>query len=176
MDYWQPIPSGIFQSVDGENTFNRISYYPCFYSIFDVPYDMAASWDVFGTVYVGFSGNSYYYVQYNANDPQASAPTFTPAGGTYSSAQEVTLSSTTPNAAIYYTIDGSAPTTNSNLYGGAIAVPAGSETINAFVVASGYSPGNVTPATYTITATRPQGATPTFSPTGGTFTSSKRKR
>jgi hypothetical protein len=160
---------GIFQSVDGGNTFNRVSYYP--YGIFDVPYDMAASWDVFGTVYVGFSGNSYYYVQLNANDPQASAPTFTPAAGTYTSAQEVTIGDSTPNAIIYYTIDGSTPTTNSNLYGGAIAVSSGSETINALVVASGYAPSSVASAAYTVNLTEPQAATPTFNPPSGTYTS-----
>jgi hypothetical protein len=162
---------GIFQSVDGGNAFNRISYYP--YGIFDIPYDMAASWDVFGTVYVGFSGNSFYYVQYNANDPQASAPVFFPIGATYQSAQAVTLTSSTPNAAIYYTIDGSTPTTNSNLYGGAITVAAGTETINAITVASGYSPSSVASAGYIVNVTEPQAATPTFSPNGGTFTSAQ---
>jgi hypothetical protein len=162
---------GIFQSVDGGTTFNRISYYP--YGIFDIPYDMAASWDIFGTVYVGFGGNSFYYVQYNANDPQASAPTFFPIGATYTSAQEVTLNSSTPNAAIYYTIDGSTPTTNSNLYGGAITVPPGSETINAITVASGYSPSSVSSASYIVNVTEPQAATPTFDPNGGTFTSAQ---
>ncbi|MFZ0306162.1 MAG: chitobiase/beta-hexosaminidase C-terminal domain-containing protein [Terracidiphilus sp.] len=162
---------GIFQSVDGGNTFNRVSYYP--YGIFDIPYDMAASWDVFGTVYLGFSGNSFYYVQYNANDPQASAPSFSPAAGTYTAAQEVTLSDSTPNAAIYYSTDGSTPTTNSNLYGGAIAISSGSETINALLVASGYSPSGVTSATYTVNVSQPRAATPTFNPSGGTFTSAQ---
>jgi hypothetical protein len=160
---------GIFQSIDGGNTFNRISYYP--YGIFDVPYDMAASWDVFGTVYVGFSGNSYYYVQYNANDPQASAPVLFPIGATYQSAQAVTITSSTPNAAIYYTIDGSTPTTDSYLYGGAITVTTGSETINAIAVASKYSPSSVSTAGYTVNLK--QTATPTFNPNGGTFTSAQ---
>ncbi len=162
---------GIFQSIDGGITFNRISYYP--YGIFDIPYDMAASWDVFGTVYVGFSGNSFYYVQYNANDPQASAPTFSPAAGSYQSAQAVTITDTTPNTSIYYTTDGSAPSTNSFLYGGAITVVPGSETINALAVASGYSPSSVSSATYTVAVTQPQAATPTFNPIGGTFTSAQ---
>jgi hypothetical protein len=160
---------GIFQSVDGGSTFNRISYYP--YGIFDVPYDMAASWDVFGAVYVGFSGNSYYYVQYNANDPPASAPVFFPIGATYQSAQAVTITSSTPNAAIYYTIDGSTPTTDSYLYGGAIAVATGTETINAIAVASKYSPSSVNTAGYIINPK--QTATPTFNPNGGTFTSAQ---
>ena len=162
---------GIFQSVDDGNTFNRISYYP--YGIFDIPYDMAASWDVFGTVYVGFGGNSFYYVQYNANDAQAAAPAFTPAAGAYASAQSVTIASTTPNATIYYTTDGSTPSTNSNLYGGAIAIASGSETINAMTVASGYAPSNESSATYTVTAAEPQAATPTFSPAAGTYTAAQ---
>ena len=160
---------GIFQSVDGGISFNRISYYP--YGIFDIPYDMTASWDVFGTVYVGFSGNSFYYAQYNGNDPQAVGATFSPAGGSYPTAPEVTISSTTPHAAIYYTTDGSKPTTNSSLYGGAIAVASGTETISALVVASGYAPSAVASATYTLSL--PQAATPTFSPPGGTFTSAQ---
>jgi hypothetical protein len=129
--------------------------------------------DVFGTVYVGFSGNSFYYVQYNANDPQASAPTYFPIGATYTSAQQVTLNDVTPNAAIYYTIDGSTPSTNSNLYGGAITVGSGSETINSITVASGYSPSSVSSASYIVNLTEPQAAIPTFSPLGGTFTSAQ---
>jgi hypothetical protein len=159
---------GIFQSIDRGNTFNRISYYP--YGIFDIPYDMAASWDVFGTVYVGFEGNSYYYARYNANDPQASAPTFSPPAGSYRCQQEVTISSTTPNAIIYYTTDGSTPTTNSYLYGGAITVSSGTETINALVVASGYSPSSVSSATYAV---YPLAATPTFNPVGGIYTAAQ---
>ena len=50
---------GIFRSTDGGNTWNRISYYPT--GIFDQPTCMAASWDSFSTVYVGFGGNSFVY-------------------------------------------------------------------------------------------------------------------
>ncbi len=42
--------------------------------------------------------------------PAADAPTFSPAGGTFATAQSVTLSCATDGAAIYYTTDGSAPT------------------------------------------------------------------
>lgn len=50
----------------------------------------------------------------------AAAPVFTPAGGAYAAAQDVALSSTTPGAAIRYTIDGSTPTADyGTLYGGA---------------------------------------------------------
>lgn len=53
---------GIFQSTDDGQTFQRISYYPA--GIIDYVTTLAASWDTFGTVYVGFSGNSYVYGTY----------------------------------------------------------------------------------------------------------------
>jgi RHS repeat-associated protein len=99
--------------------------------------------------------------------PTASTPTFSPAGGTYTAAQSVTISDVTTGATIYYTTDGSTPTTNSTKFSGAIMVPA-TETINAIAIASGYTNSTIATATYTITI--PQAATPTFSPVAGTYT------
>jgi len=54
------------------------------------------------------------------------APTFSPASGTYSTLQTVTLSCSTTGANIYYTMDGSEPTAASTLYSAPIAnVPFG---------------------------------------------------
>ena len=64
----------------------------------------------------------------------AATPAFTPVAGTYSSAQAVTISTTTPSATIYYTTDGSTPTTSSSVYSGPIAVSA-TETVQAIAVA-----------------------------------------
>jgi hypothetical protein len=75
-------------------------------------------------------------------------PTFDPPAGTFSSAQSVTLASTN-STAIYYTTDGSTPTTGSTLYIVAIAVSA-SETIKAIGVAAGYSNSAVGSAAYVI--------------------------
>ncbi|MBK8802160.1 MAG: chitobiase/beta-hexosaminidase C-terminal domain-containing protein [Fibrobacteres bacterium] len=44
------------------------------------------------------------------------APVFSPASGTYSAAQSVTLSSATSGTTIYYTTDGSTPTKASTQY------------------------------------------------------------
>ena len=82
--------------------------------------------------------------------PIATAPMFSPAAGTYTSPQSVTLSDTTPGATIYYTANGSSPTTSSTIYSGAITVST-PETIEAMAVASGYSNSPVVSATYTIT-------------------------
>ncbi|MEZ0217178.1 MAG: WD40/YVTN/BNR-like repeat-containing protein [Rariglobus sp.] len=52
---------GIFRSVNAGVSWDRVSYYPA--GLIDTPTCMAASWDTFGLVYVGFMGNSYVYGQ-----------------------------------------------------------------------------------------------------------------
>jgi hypothetical protein len=63
-------------------------------------------------------------------------PTFSPAAGTYTAAQSVTISDTKPGATIYYTTNGTTPTTSSTVYSGPITVSA-SETLEAMATASG---------------------------------------
>ncbi len=79
----------------------------------------------------------------------AAAPTFSPAAGTYASAQSVTISDTTPGAQIFYTTDGSPPTTSSARYAGPIAV-ATTTTVRAVATATGYLTSPVASAGYTI--------------------------
>src|SRR5579872_472881 len=81
----------------------------------------------------------------------ASAPTFSPAPATYPTAQAVTISNSTPGATIYYTVDGSAPTTKSTVYSNPITVPY-TETINAIAVAPQYLPSSAAIAAYFIGA------------------------
>jgi glucosylceramidase len=112
----------------------------------------------------GYSNSAVASSAYTINLPAAAAPTFTPMPGTYTSAQTVSLSDTIPGASIYYTIDGSTPTSSSTLYSSPIAVSL-TTTINAIAAASGYSNSTVASGTYTFPVT----ATPTFSPTPGTY-------
>ena len=72
------------------------------------------------------------------------APTITPDGGIYTNSVAVTLSDTRPGAAIYYTLDGSMPTTGSILYTGSFiltnsAVVQAIATIPGFVNSAGVS-------------------------------------
>jgi galactitol-specific phosphotransferase system IIB component len=99
----------------------------------------------------------------------AATITFSPAGGTYTSAQSVSIGTTTPSATIYYTTNGSMPTTSSAVYSGPVTVSS-TETVQAIAVASGSSTNTAGSATYTINL---PAATPTFSPAGGTFTSAQ---
>jgi RHS repeat-associated protein len=98
---------------------------------------------------------------------QAATPTFSPGGGTYNSAQTVTISDSTSGTTIYYTTNGTTPTTSSTRYTGAITLSS-SETVEAIATATGYSQSAVGSAVYTL-----QVATPTFSPVAGTYTSTQ---
>jgi chitobiase/beta-hexosaminidase-like protein len=92
--------------------------------------------------------------------PPASAaqtPTFTPAAGQYTGGQigsGVTIADATNNAVIYYTRDGSTPTTSSTRYSGPIPVSS-TTTIKAMATASGMTNSAIATATYTILSTPP---------------------
>ncbi len=78
---------------------------------------------------------------------------FTPVAGTYSSAQTVGVSTSTPGASIRYTTDGSTPSeTAGTLYNSAFAVSA-SETVKAIAYKSGMTDSAVVTAAYTINIT-----------------------
>jgi hypothetical protein len=94
---------------------------------------------------------------------KVATPTFGPAGGTYNTPQTVSISDTTSGAAIFYTTDGSTPTTSSTRYTGPIPV-AQTATLRALAAATGMVNSDLASATYTL-----QAATPTFNPPGGTY-------
>ncbi len=83
---------------------------------------------------------------YTINSPL----TFVPAAGDYASALAVIISSSTSGATIYYTTDGTTPTTLSAQYTGPLTVNS-SETIKA-IAASGTTSSIVATAAYTINA------------------------
>ena len=76
-------------------------------------------------------------------------PTFTPAEGSYITEQQVSIACTTEGATIYYTTDGTEPTTESTVYAEAFTVSA-TTTVKAFAVKEGMNNSDVTSATYTI--------------------------
>lgn len=78
------------------------------------------------------------------------APAFTPAEGSYESAQSVSLATSTEGAEIRYTTDSSVPTpTSGNVYSGPIQV-ASTTTIRAIAYKNGWSDSPVVSAIFTI--------------------------
>jgi glucosylceramidase len=118
----------------------------------------------------GYNTSTVATAAYTINLPAAATPTFSPAPGTFTSAQSVTISDATNGATIYYTTDGSTPTTGSKVYSAPIAISS-TTTLNAIATATGYSTSAVASGAYTINI--PVAATPGFSPAPGTFTSAQ---
>ena len=97
----------------------------------------------------GYANSAIKTAIYTINFPPAPAPVFSLASGSYSTVQAVSISDTAPNAQIYYTTDGSIPTSASTLYSGPIQITV-TETINAIAIAPGYTASSVTSARYLI--------------------------
>jgi sugar lactone lactonase YvrE len=90
------------------------------------------------------------YVELTPNMSSGAAmPTLSPAPGAYTSTQSVTISDATSGAVIYYTLDGSTPTTSSSVYHTAISISVPT-TVNAMAVAGGYTNSAIATATYTF--------------------------
>jgi Chitobiase/beta-hexosaminidase C-terminal domain len=96
------------------------------------------------------------------------SPAISPAAGSFTSTQTVTITDTTPGAAIFYTTNGATPTGSSTPYSGPITV-ATSETIQAIALASGYPDSSIASAAYIVNL--PAAAAPSFTPGAGTYTS-----
>jgi len=85
-------------------------------------------------------------------ESQAATPTYSPAGGTYTIAQNVSISDASPSTTIYYTTDGSTPTTSSAVYSSPISVASPSVTLKAIATSAGLSTSAVQSEHYTINA------------------------
>ncbi len=77
----------------------------------------------------------------NPRVPDVATPRFSPLGGTYASAQNVAITCPTTGAAIYYTIDGSEPTTSSTPYSAPFSL-AINKTLKAKAFKTGWTPSD----------------------------------
>src|SRR5207253_558604 len=103
-----------------------------------------------GKVYVGTAAEVGVYGLLNGT-PTAASPVISPASQTFTGSLSVTMTDSTSGATIYYTTNGSTPTTASALYSSPISVSA-TTTIKAIAAATGMSNSNVSTATYTYVA------------------------
>jgi hypothetical protein len=122
------------------------------------------------TAYVGFTGgtgglsSSQKLISW-AYSTQAVHPAFSPGAGTYSGPQNVTLSSKTPDATMYYTTNGSTPTATSALYTSPIPV-SNSLTIKAIAISPMIGTSVVSSSAYVIGSS----VGPLFTLAGNSFT------
>ncbi len=124
------------------------------------------------STYTGQKPIQLYKLVQGTTPDTVATPAFSPAGGTYSAAQNVTISCATEGATIYYTTDGNDPTTSSDVYSTAIPVSE-TTTIKAIAVKSGMTNSEVATAVYTINIVPDTVATPAFSPAGGTYSAAQ---
>ena len=94
---------------------------------------------------------------------KAGTPVLSPAGGSYSAAQTVTITSATSGATIRYTLDGTEPTTGSSTYSAPLSVGV-TTTVKAKAWKAGLGDSNTGIGVYTLGV-----VTPTLSPGGGTY-------
>ena len=112
----------------------------------------------------GYSPSAVVTAAYTINLPAAATPVISPNGGTVNAGQLVAITDASANTTIYYTTDGSTPSsTNGAQYTAPIVVSA-PETISAIAVGSQFSPSKVATATFSILY-RP--AITSLSPTSG---------
>lgn len=93
-------------------------------------------------------------------------PLFSPLGGTYNTNQNVIITTVTPETTIYYTTDGSTPTTASDQYTSPVLISSNS-TLNA--VAYKNSGGDWLPSSMTAQVYTMKVGTPTFSVPSGIY-------
>lgn len=83
----------------------------------------------------------------SSSTPVVATPIFNPPAGNYYAAQNVTITTSTEGATIYYTTDGSDPDENSSIYTDPIAISS-TTTLKARAYKDGYDPSNIATALY----------------------------
>src|SRR5215472_7677881 len=156
-------PVGTSVTITGTNfgtagtvTFNRIATTPTSWSATSIVAPVPAGATT-GNVVVTVGGVASNGVSFTVT-LSVTTPTFNPGTGTYSSAQTVTISSTTGGATICYTTDGSNPSATTpglcsagtSLANGGTVIVGTSETLKAIGTESGLTNSAVGSASYTI--------------------------
>lgn len=93
-------------------------------------------------------------------------PDISPNGGSFTNSVSVTISTVTAGTTIYYTTDGTSPTTSSNIYTTPLTITT-TTTIKAFATKPSYGDSGTTTATFTITTPPPAPNPPPTSGGGG---------
>jgi hypothetical protein len=132
------------------------------------------------TAWVGFTGGTAHYTAVqdifnwtyvsttSGGQQTAATPVISPTTGTYAPPQTVSITDATSGATIFYTLDGSQPTTSSTKYAGSFTVSS-TTTVKAMATAPNFLQSAT--ATSVITISQSQTSTPLISPSTGTYSS-----
>jgi len=141
--------------------------------VYSEPLTIEPGRTTFAAIVAGAAGYSSSPVVRQAYTIIPATPFISPASGAYTTGRTVTISDATAGTTIYYTTNGSAPTTASPRYMGSISIPTSriTETVRAFAVAGGVYSSD-TSATYNIS---PESSVPSplISPASGTYLTNK---
>ncbi|RCX10528.1 chitobiase/beta-hexosaminidase-like protein [Anaerobacterium chartisolvens] len=192
-DIWSVIdtmPEYIIEKTNTASNYRAVSIYGKIYLFIDLYVDLVYEYDPashiwtekgFIPVTVGDFGvqqangkiyvipeNTHNILEFNPvaiQSPMVPIPYMSPAGGTYSVPQTITISTSDSEATIRYTTDGTTPTDSSPVYTEQIAVQE-NMTIKAVATKNGMTDSYVTTAEYVIA---PQVQGPVFDIAGGTY-------
>ena len=148
----------IYGSVDGGNwtLVGTISVTATSYNNYGISFGSNNynyfKFDVDGTQQIRVASMTIYYKSTGPSGTAAQVPSITPASGSYTSPVTVSIASATANASIYYTTDGTIPTTSSSLYTAPFTVSQ-TTTVKAIATATGYTNSPVATATYSFPVT-----------------------
>jgi hypothetical protein len=87
---------------------------------------------------------------FTIENPLAATPVITPASGSYGAGQRTSISDVTPGATIYYTTNGTTPTTFSAVYAAPFLLESATDTVEAIATAPGYTQSDVASTAYII--------------------------
>jgi tetratricopeptide (TPR) repeat protein len=89
-------------------------------------------------------------LEYTVDFKKPSAPTVSPASGTYEEGQTVTIDNIPAGSTAYYTLDGSTPTKNSEEYSEPFTIPTGNNVISVVIIDSHNQSSSVVKRNYVV--------------------------
>ncbi|MGB6689429.1 MAG: chitobiase/beta-hexosaminidase C-terminal domain-containing protein [Terracidiphilus sp.] len=182
-DLWQYNPSSnTWTQVSGSNSLvctvdtANCSYIPGSYGTFGHPGGRSgmASWTdalgrfwIYGGDGVDSNGKAGLLSDLWLSGPPAPTPVFSLKAGTYTGIQSVSISDAAAGAKIYYTTDGTKPTSSSALYTTPVVLNRSLETLQAVAVAPEFGPSLVASSNFSLAL--PVSVKPEISPAPGVY-------
>jgi len=152
--YHQPSDSGIpaVESLSGDTLASSLflSATPSFFT------DAGMTWPPVSTSappnssYAVIPAGLAYINGYWGVETTVSTPQYTPSPGTLAAGSTVTITCSTSGSTIYYTTDGSTPTTSSSVYSSFLSLSVGTTVVKALGVKSGLTDSSIQSGTYVL--------------------------